>query len=81
MFEAGALSYLFWIYGNFTIFSLSFQLPETLFYEKETLICSKTFSITADRHHRAGVVAKREYFTGEIQTEIQSCGKIGPSVF
>lgn len=49
------------------------SLQPFFFYEKETLIC-KTFSIAADRHHKAGVVAKMEYFTGKIQTELQDYG-------
>lgn len=40
----------------------------------------KTFSIAADRHHKAGVVGKMEYFTGEKKTQLQNYGNTEPSV-
>lgn len=53
---------------------LLFSSLQAFFYEKETLRCSKTFSIAADRHHKAGVATKMECFTGKIQTELQDYG-------
>lgn len=41
----------------------------------------KTFSIAADRHHKAGVVGKMEYFTGEKKTQLQNYGNTEPSVY